>query len=87
MAGVNISPAISSLPKGTQRNHGGSRWQRRYAGEQARQLASQAKNKDTLIAIRDLVAKSIRVAGPRSRTPLSELSAADTTLADGWPYG
>ena len=58
------------------------------AAEQARQLASQAKNKkETLIAIRDFVAKSIRVAGPSfTELPLVELSAADTTLADGYGH-
>jgi hypothetical protein len=58
------------------------------AAEQARQLASQAKNKrETVIAIRDFVAKSIRLAGPSfTELPLSELSAADTTLADGYGH-
>src|SRR5208282_1147345 len=47
-----------------------------------------AKSKlDALQAIRDFVAKSIRFAGPSFTTlPLSELSAADTTLTDGYGH-
>ena len=38
-------------------------------------------------AIRDFVVKSIRLAGPSfTELPLSELSAADTTLADGYGH-
>ena len=52
------------------------------------QLTSQSKTKlDTVKAIRDFVAQSIRVAGPSfADLPLSELSAADTTLADGYGH-
>jgi hypothetical protein len=40
-----------------------------------------------LTAIRDLVSKSIRQAGPSfTELPLSELSAADTTLTDGYGH-
>jgi len=53
-----------------------------------RQLTRQSKTKlDAVKAIRDFVAKSIRVAGPAfTDLPLSELSAADTTLADGYGH-
>lgn len=56
--------------------------------ETARQLARQAKSKlDTVQAIRDFIAKAIRFAGPSfTELPLSELSAADTTLADGYGH-
>ncbi len=38
-------------------------------------------------AIRDFIAKSIRVAGPSfTELPLTELSSADTTLADGYGH-
>ena len=58
------------------------------AGEMARQIAGQNKGKlDTLKAIRDFVARSIRLAGPSfTELPLSELSKADTTLADGYGH-
>jgi transglutaminase-like putative cysteine protease len=58
------------------------------AAEAARQLASQAKGKlETVQAIRDFLAKSIRFAGPSfTELPLSELSAADTTLSDGYGH-
>jgi hypothetical protein len=58
------------------------------AGEMTRSLARQSKTKlDTVKAIRDFVAKSIRLAGPSfTELPLSELSAADTTLADGYGH-
>ncbi len=58
------------------------------AAESARKLAAQAKSKtETVKAIRDYVAKSIRVAGPSfTELPLSELSPADTTLADGYGH-
>ena len=42
---------------------------------------------DAIKAIRDFVAKSIRQAGPSfTELPLSELSAADTTLSDGYGH-
>ncbi|HEV3271514.1 MAG TPA: DUF3857 domain-containing protein [Candidatus Methylacidiphilales bacterium] len=42
---------------------------------------------ETVKAIRDFVAKSIRLAGPSfTELPLSELSAADTTLVDGYGH-
>jgi hypothetical protein len=58
------------------------------AAEKAREIAGQAKDKlEAVTAIRDFVAKSIRVAGPSfAELPLSELSAADTTLADGYGH-
>ena len=58
------------------------------AGELARQLADQSKGKlDTVKAIRDFVAKSIRLAGPPfTKLPLSELSTADITLTDGYGH-
>jgi len=58
------------------------------AAELARQLAAKAGSKiETVIAIRDFVAKSIREAGPPfTDLPLSELSDADTTLADGYGH-
>ncbi len=58
------------------------------ASETARQLVGSAKTKlDEVKAIRDFVAKSIRVAGPSfTELPLTELSAADTTLADGYGH-
>jgi transglutaminase-like putative cysteine protease len=63
--------------------------QRTKAAEAARQVTSQAKTRlEAAAAIRDFVAKSIRQAGPLfSELPLSELSAADTTLADGYGHG
>jgi transglutaminase-like putative cysteine protease len=58
------------------------------AAEKARQLAAPAKTRlEALQAIRDFVAKSIRLAGPSfTDLPLSELSAADVTLADGYGH-
>jgi hypothetical protein len=58
------------------------------AVELARQLAAKAGNKiEAAKAIRDFVAKSIREAGPAfTELPLSELSDADTTLADGYGH-
>jgi len=58
------------------------------AAELARQLAAKAGSKiETVKAIRDFVAKSIREAGPAfTDLPLSELSDADTTLADGYGH-
>ena len=54
----------------------------------AQSLTRQSKTRlDTVKAIRDFVAKSIREAGPSfTELPLSELSAADTTLADGYGH-
>jgi hypothetical protein len=62
--------------------------QRAKAAVQAAQLSAQAHNKlETLTAVRDFVAKTIRLAGPSfTELPLSELSAADTTLADGYGH-
>jgi transglutaminase-like putative cysteine protease len=58
------------------------------AAELARQLTAPAKTKvEAIKAIRDYIAKSIRTAGPSfTELPLSELSAADTTLADGYGH-
>ncbi|HTV63486.1 MAG TPA: DUF3857 domain-containing protein [Verrucomicrobiae bacterium] len=54
----------------------------------ARQLTASAKTKlDAVKAIRDFIAKNIRSAGPSFTTlPLSGLSDADTTLADGYGH-
>jgi len=53
-----------------------------------KELAKNAKNKaEAIKAIRDYAAKSIRSAGPSfTELPLGELSAADTTLADGYGH-
>lgn len=58
------------------------------AGKVALELTGAAKTKlEAVTAIRDFVAKSIREAGPSfTELPLSELSAADTTLADGYGH-
>ena len=58
------------------------------AAAQAAQLAGQARGKlEALTVVRDFVAKSIRLAGPSfTDLPLNELSAADTTLADGYGH-
>ena len=58
------------------------------AADTARRLIAEAKTKKAgLQAIRDFVAKSIRQAGPTfSELPLAELSAADTTLSDGYGH-
>jgi transglutaminase-like putative cysteine protease len=58
------------------------------AAELARQLAGTAKTRlDAVKAIRDFIVKSIRLAGPSfTELPLTELSAADTTLADGYGH-
>jgi transglutaminase-like putative cysteine protease len=58
------------------------------AAELARQLAANAKSKlESVKSIRDFVAKTIRDAGPSfTELPLSELSDADTTLADGYGH-
>jgi len=62
--------------------------QRAKAGELARQLTRGTTNRlEAVKAIRDYVAKSIRLAGPSfAQLPLKELSAADTTLADGYGH-
>jgi hypothetical protein len=54
----------------------------------ARDLADHAPTKlDAVKAIRDYIVKTIRLAGPSfTDLPLSELSAADTTLADGYGH-
>ncbi|MEI9866102.1 MAG: DUF3857 domain-containing protein [Limisphaerales bacterium] len=58
------------------------------AAATARQLTGHSQTKlDAVKAIRDFIAKSIRVAGPSfTDLPLSELSDADTTLADGYGH-
>ena len=62
--------------------------QNTQAAAVARQLTANAASRAAaVIAIRDYIAKSIRLAGPVfSELPLSELSAADTTLADGYGH-
>ncbi|MGA3266714.1 MAG: DUF3857 domain-containing protein [Verrucomicrobiota bacterium] len=54
----------------------------------ARQLTGPAKSRlDAVKAIRDFIAQNIRAAGPSfTDLPLSELSDADTTLADGYGH-
>ncbi|HEY3913591.1 MAG TPA: DUF3857 domain-containing protein, partial [Verrucomicrobiae bacterium] len=58
------------------------------AATEATELASQTHGKlETLTAVRDFVVKSIRLAGPSfTELPLNELSAADTTLTDGYGH-
>lgn len=57
------------------------------AAEKARELTAGKSKLDAVKAIRDFVAKSIRDAGPSfADLPLGELSAADTTLADGYGH-
>lgn len=57
------------------------------AAQMARQLADSKPKSEAVIAIRDHIAKSIRLAGPSFlELPLSELSAADTTLQDGYGH-
>jgi len=58
------------------------------AAQKARELAEQAKSrKDAVKTIRDFAARSIRIAGPSfTELPLSELSAADRTLSDGYGH-
>ncbi len=58
------------------------------AADMAHELTANAANPlDAVKAIRDFIAKSIRVAGPSFiDLPLSELSDADTTLADGYGH-
>ena len=59
-----------------------------HAAEAARQIVSQSKSKlETLRAIRDFVVTNIRLAGPSfTKLPLSELSKADTILAEGYGH-
>jgi hypothetical protein len=61
---------------------------RAKAAAKAGELKKAAKTKLELVtAIRDFIEKSIRFAGPSfSDLPLSELSAADTTLSDGYGH-
>jgi Domain of Unknown Function with PDB structure (DUF3857)/Transglutaminase-like superfamily len=58
------------------------------AAATAHELTDHAPTRlDAVKAIRDFIAKSIRVAGPSfTDLPLSELSDADTTLADGYGH-
>jgi len=58
------------------------------AAKVAHQLDAAATTRaGTVQAIRDYISKSIRLAGPSfHELPLSELSAADTTLADGYGH-
>jgi hypothetical protein len=59
------------------------------AARQAAQLVAKHLHTklEVVTAVRDFVAKSIRLAGPSfTELPLSELSAADTTLADGYGH-
>jgi hypothetical protein len=58
------------------------------AAAQAAKLTGPTRTKRAAVtAIRDFVAKSIRTAGPGFlELPLSELSTADTTLADGYGH-
>ncbi len=59
-----------------------------HAAALARQLTASAKTKlDAVKAIRDFIAQNIRNGGPSfTELPLSELSDADTTLADGYGH-
>ncbi len=54
----------------------------------ARQLTAPRKTRGEAVkAIRDYIIKSIRLAGPAfADLPLSEFSAADTTLTDGYGH-
>ncbi|HEX3626611.1 MAG TPA: DUF3857 domain-containing protein [Verrucomicrobiae bacterium] len=54
----------------------------------AKKLTASAKTKqDAMKAIRDFIAKNIRMAGPSfTELPLRELSGADTTLNDGYGH-
>ena len=55
----------------------------------AKQLTGSSKSKlEAVQAIRDFIAKNIRLAGPTfTGLPLRELSDADTTLSDGYGHG
>lgn len=59
-----------------------------HAAAVARRLTAGAKSpEDALRAIRDYISRNVRVAGPSfTELPLSELSAADTTLAEGYGH-
>ena len=61
---------------------------RTHAAETAVQLTKTNNSRlEAVHAIRDFVAKSIRMAGPSfTDLPLTELSDADTTLADGYGH-
>jgi transglutaminase-like putative cysteine protease len=61
---------------------------RTKASEMAKKLTGRAKSKlEAVTAIRDFIAKSIRLAGPSfAELPLSELSPADTTLSEGYGH-
>jgi len=55
--------------------------------EQTKQIVAGKSQLEQIKAIRDYVAKTIRLAGPTfTELPLSELSTADTTLADGYGH-
>ena len=57
------------------------------AADKAHELTANKSKLEAIRAIRDFVAKSIRDAGPSfTELPLSELSAADTTLSDGYGH-
>jgi transglutaminase-like putative cysteine protease len=58
------------------------------AAEMARKLSKESKSKlESVKAIRDYIARTIRAAGPSfTDLPLRELSAADTTLSDGYGH-
>jgi hypothetical protein len=58
------------------------------AQERARQLTAQTTSKvEAIRVIRDFVNEAIRAAGPSfASLPLKELTAADTTLADGYGH-
>jgi transglutaminase-like putative cysteine protease len=58
------------------------------AAAMARELTTGAKTRaEAATAIRDFIVKTIRIAGPSfTELPLSELSAADTTLAEGYGH-
>ena len=58
------------------------------AREVARRITARTKTKlEVVKAIRDYVAESVRLAGPPfTKLPFSELSDADTTLADGYGH-
>jgi transglutaminase-like putative cysteine protease len=58
------------------------------ASQVARKISGNGKSKtETMQAVRDFLAKSIRAAGPSfTDLPLSELSDADTTLRDGYGH-
>jgi len=58
------------------------------AAEVAHKLTADTKSKKEAVkAIRDFIASSIRLAGPSfTELPLSELSAADVTLSDGYGH-